>query len=68
MLFNILDKKLFQMETDNYERKEKLQLFVVVKFHLKNILWKRRNRGGFIKDEYFSWVQYKSGPGGGPSM
>ncbi len=24
--------------------------------------------GGFIKDEYCSWVQYKSGPGGGPSM
>ncbi len=24
--------------------------------------------GGFIKDEYHSWVQYKSGPGGGPSM
>jgi hypothetical protein len=26
------------------------------------------NIGGFIKDEYCSWVQYKSGPGGGPSM
>ncbi len=24
--------------------------------------------GGFIKDVYCSWVQYKSGPGGGPSM
>ncbi len=24
--------------------------------------------GGFIKDEYCFWVQYKSGPGGGPSM
>jgi hypothetical protein len=24
--------------------------------------------GGFIKEEYYSWVQYKSGPGGGPSM
>ncbi len=24
--------------------------------------------GGFIKDEYCSWVQYKSGPGGRPSM
>ncbi len=23
---------------------------------------------GFIKDEYYSWVQYKSGPGGRPSM
>ncbi len=23
---------------------------------------------GFIKDEYCSWVQYKSGPGGGPLM
>ncbi len=27
-----------------------------------------RRLGGFIKDEYCSWVQYKSGPGGGPSM
>ncbi len=25
-------------------------------------------KGGFIKDEYCSWVEYKSGPGGGPSM
>jgi hypothetical protein len=24
--------------------------------------------GGFIKDEFYSWVQYKSGPGGRPSM
>ncbi len=24
--------------------------------------------GGFIKDEYCSWIQYKSGPGGGPSL
>ncbi len=24
--------------------------------------------GGFIKEEYYSWVQYKSGPGGRPSM
>ncbi len=24
--------------------------------------------GVFIKDEYYSWVQYKSGPGGRPSM
>jgi len=24
--------------------------------------------GGFIKDEYYSWVQYKIGPGGGQSM
>ncbi len=23
--------------------------------------------GGFIKDEYCSWVQYKSGPGGTPT-
>jgi hypothetical protein len=28
----------------------------------------RNSKGGFIKDEYCSWVQYKSGPGGGPSM
>jgi hypothetical protein len=26
------------------------------------------NKPGFIKDEYCSWVQYKSGPGGRPSM
>ncbi len=24
--------------------------------------------GGFIKEEYYTWVQYKSGPGGRPSM
>ncbi len=30
--------------------------------------WQWNNIGGFIKDEYCSWVQYKSGPGGGPSM
>jgi hypothetical protein len=29
---------------------------------------RRKIKGGFIKDEYCSWVQYKSGPGGGPSM
>jgi hypothetical protein len=28
------------------------------------IVWKN-TIGGFIKDEYCSWVQYKSGPGGG---
>ncbi len=28
----------------------------------------RQTFGGFIKDEYYSWVQYKSGPGGRPSM
>ncbi len=22
------------------------------------------SNGGFIKEEYYSWVQYKSGPGG----
>jgi hypothetical protein len=29
-----------------------------------------QTKGGFIKDKYFSWVQYKfkSGPGRGPSM
>jgi hypothetical protein len=27
-----------------------------------------KTNGGFIKDEYCSWVQYKSGPGGRPSM
>ncbi len=30
--------------------------------------WQHNPYGGFIKDEYCSWVQYKSGPGGGPSM
>jgi hypothetical protein len=32
------------------------------------LLPNRQTLGGFIKDEYCSWVQYKSGPGGGPSM
>ncbi len=32
------------------------------------VYWESELSGGFIKDEYYSWVQYKSGPGGRPSM
>jgi hypothetical protein len=37
-------------------------------WELEENSWRWNNIGGFIKDEYCSWVQYKSGPGGEPSM
>jgi hypothetical protein len=36
--------------------------------HYVSIFEYSLSKGGFIKDEYCPLVQYKSGPGGGPSM
>jgi hypothetical protein len=36
--------------------------------HRFQTIWLIYTDGGFIKDEYYSWVQYKSGPGGRPLM
>ncbi len=36
--------------------------------HEDDLCFDNEINGGFIKEEYCSWVQYKSGPGGRPSM
>ncbi len=39
-----------------------------IQLYSQSFEYQPRPIGRFIKDEYCSWVQYKSGPGGGPSM
>ncbi len=43
-------------------------LFFEIFSETANTMYIAESIGGFIKEEYYSWVQYKSGPGGRPSM